>query len=102
VTIDSVNYSTVTLEVELADSQGLYSLKRCLHAAHASPAQFARLMGVTPACMSMWLSGKRSLSPLAIRAAYWAAATSGVPVHMPKPSQYLATAAKASKKPQEG
>jgi hypothetical protein len=87
----------MSLEIELDDSRGLYSLKRCLHAAHATPAQFARLMGVTPACMSMWLSGKRSLSPMAIRCAYWAAAMSGVPVHMPNPARYLATTAKASK-----
>ena len=69
----------------------LYSFKRCLHAAHATPAQFARLMGVSPQCMSMWLSGKRNLSPLAIRAAYCAAATSGVAVCLPSPAQYLAT-----------
>ena len=87
----------MSLEVDLNNTLGLYSLKRCLHAAHATPAQFARLMGVTPQCMSMWLSGRRSLSPLAIRAAYWAAAMSGVPVRMPNPARYLATTAKASK-----
>ena len=87
----------MSLEIELDDSWGLYSLKRCLHASQATPAQFARLMGVTPACMSMWLSGKRSLSPLAIRAAYWAAAMSGVPVRLPNPARYLAGTVGASK-----
>jgi len=93
------NITTMTLEVDLDDSRALYSLKRCLHAAHATPAQFARLMGVTPACMSMWLSGKRSLSPVAIRAAYWAAAMSGVPVRLQNPARYLAGTVAASKEP---
>jgi hypothetical protein len=84
----------MTLEVDLDDGRRLYSPKRCLHAAHATPAQFARLMGVTPACMSMWLSGKRGLSPLAIRTAYWAAAMSGVPVRLSNPAQFLAATAK--------
>jgi len=85
---------TMSLEIELDDSRGLYSLKRCLHASQATPAAFARLMGVTPQCMSMWLSGRRNLSPLAIRAAYFCAAMSGVPVHMPNPARYLATTTK--------
>ena len=90
-TLNSVNIPTMSLDVHLDNTQGLHSLKRCLHAAHATPAQFARLMGVTPACMSMWLSGKRSLSPLAIRAGYWAAAMSGVAVRLPNPARYGAT-----------
>jgi hypothetical protein len=35
--------------MDLDDTQGLYSLKRCLHAAHAMQAAFARLMGGLPA-----------------------------------------------------
>ena len=85
-----MNTATTSLEVTLDDTEGLRSLKRCMHAAHATQAAFGRMMGVSPQQMSMWLSGKRPLSPVVIRAAYWAAAMSGVPMRMPNPAQFLA------------
>jgi transcriptional regulator with XRE-family HTH domain len=83
-----VNTATMTLEVDLDDAHALESLQRCLHAAHATQAAFARVMGVSPQQMSMWLSGKRPLSPVVLRAAYWAAAMSGVPVRLPNPAVF--------------
>ncbi len=80
----------MSLEIDLDDDRGLASLQRCLAESHATPAAFARLMGVSAGCMSMWLAGTRSLSPMAIRACYWAAAMSGVPVHLKNPAKYLA------------
>jgi hypothetical protein len=96
---DTVAIIGLSLLVDLDDSRGLHSLQECLARSHAPPAVFARMMGVTAGCMRLWLSGKRTLSPLAIRAAYFCAAMSGVPVHMPNPARYLATAAKLLKKP---
>jgi DNA-binding transcriptional regulator YdaS (Cro superfamily) len=84
--------------VDLDDTQGLDSLKRCLHAAHATQVAFARLMGASPQQMSMWLSGARPIPSLAIRAAYLAAAMSGVPLRMPHPARYLAGAVRAASK----
>lgn len=93
-----MNTATTILAVDLDDTQGLDSLKRCLRAAHATHAAFARLMGASPQQMSMWLSGARPVPPLAIRAAYLAAAMSGVPVRMPHPARYLAGAVPAVSK----
>jgi transcriptional regulator with XRE-family HTH domain len=97
--VDPVNIPTLSLEVDLDDSQGLWTLKRCMHASHATPAKFARMMGVSNSTISLWLSGKRTLSPSAIRSCYFCAAMSGVYVSLPNPARYLATAAKALKNP---
>ncbi len=85
-----MNTATTTLEVDLDDAQALRSLKRCLDAAHATQAAFSRLMGVSPQQMSMWLSGSRPIPAVVVRAAYWSAAMSGVPVRMHNPAKYLA------------
>jgi hypothetical protein len=91
---DTVAIVGTSLSVELDDTKGLNKLKECIARSGASPPQFAHMMGVTAGCMRLWLSGKRALSPLAIRAAYFCAAMSGVPVHMPNPARYLAASAK--------
>jgi transcriptional regulator with XRE-family HTH domain len=75
--------------VDLDDTKGLKTLKECIARSGASSPQFARMMGVNRSTMSLWLSGKRAVSPLAIRAALFCAAMSGVPMRMPKPSRYM-------------
>jgi len=78
-----------SLIVDLNDTKGLKTLKECIQRSGASRAQFARMMGVTDTAMSWWFAGKRTISPMAIRAALFCAAMSGVPMRMPNPSQFL-------------
>lgn len=98
-TVDSVKTIGATLFADLDDTNGLKTLKECIARSGAKRSEFARSMGVTDGAMSLWLSGKRAVSPLAIRAALFCAAMSGVSVRMPNPSQQLSITAKASKDP---
>jgi hypothetical protein len=86
---DPVNIIGASLIVDLDDTKGLKTLNECIARSGASSAQYARMMGVDRSTMSLWLSGKRPVTGVAIRAALFCAAMSGVPMRMPNPSRYL-------------
>jgi transcriptional regulator with XRE-family HTH domain len=73
------------LVVNLDERHANASLNRCLAASSLTRAKFADLMGVSLRALADWLSGGKPIPRWALRAAYFAAISAGVPVRFPQP-----------------
>jgi transcriptional regulator with XRE-family HTH domain len=73
------------LEVNLGSGDARGFIRHALNASHASQAEFARTMGVSPGALSMILSGKRQASRKWVMLAASAALAMGCPVRFVRP-----------------
>lgn len=73
-------------------------VRACLMRSGLRQAEFAKIMGVSPATLSEWLTDTRPAPALASRGALMAMILIGVPIQMPNPSQYLPTLSTVGKR----
>ena len=74
-----------SLVVDLDDRHSRNAINACLEASGLTQAKFAHLMGVSMRALAYWLSRSRPIPRSAVRAAYFAAISAGVPVRFPQP-----------------
>ena len=75
----------IDLLVDLDGDHAAHAIRLCLNSSRLGKARFALLMGVSGSSLKRWLNLSKPIPAWAIRAAYFAAIASGVPVRFKKP-----------------
>jgi hypothetical protein len=81
----AVHKGTLDLVVNLDERYANVTLNTCLAFSGLNQEKFAHLMGVSRRSLNYWLGASKPIPRWAIRAAYFAAISAGVPVRFPQP-----------------
>jgi transcriptional regulator with XRE-family HTH domain len=84
-----VHKDRLFLVVDLDDRHACNVITACLTYSGLTQAKFAHLMGVSLSALTHWLQRSKLIPRWAVRAAYFAAISAGVPVRFPQPGPML-------------